>query len=106
MPQSPELPRGQVDREDFPRFGLAKFALRFPTNTKYVEVAVRGDVANPLTIRQQLAELPRVEQMSDLHCETTWTRRSLHWSGFDSATSMRRSWCLRRFPEKEPILSS
>jgi DMSO/TMAO reductase YedYZ molybdopterin-dependent catalytic subunit len=38
-------------------------------------------VAKPLLLGSQLGEMPRVEQTSDLHCVTTWTRQSLHWSG-------------------------
>ena len=82
MSKPAALPPGQVEREDFPRFGLGKFAFRFPSNTKFVEIAVRGDVGEPLTLGSELAELPRVEQASDFHCVTTWTRRSLRWSGF------------------------
>ena len=36
---------------------------------------VGTDVGNPL------AQLPRVEQTSDFHCVTTWTRRGLRWGG-------------------------
>lgn len=76
------LPPGQVEVEDFPRFGLGKFAFRFPTKTAYVEIEVRGDVATPLVLREEFAALPRVDQVSDLHCVTTWTKRSIPWSGF------------------------
>lgn len=82
MAEHEELPRGQVDGEDFPRFGFGKFAFRFPTNTKSIEIEVRGDVEKPFTLREELGELPRVEQVSDFHCVTTWTKRSLLWSGF------------------------
>ena len=82
MSEPERLPPGQVEREDFPRFGLGKFAFRFPTNVKFVEIAVRGDVGAPLEVGKEIAELPRVEQDSDFHCVTTWTKRSLRWSGF------------------------
>lgn len=29
-----------------------------------------------------LGELKRVEQVSDFHCVTTWTKRNVRWSGF------------------------
>lgn len=77
------LPPGQIESEDFPRFGLGKFAFRFPEDPANVEISVRGDVGTPVTIRgEALASLPRHDQVSDFHCVTTWTKRSLHWSGF------------------------
>ncbi len=82
MAEAGELPPGQVEREDFPRFGLGKFAFRFPTNTRSVEITVCGDVGQAITVGEELRELPRVDQVSDLHCVTTWTKRSLRWSGF------------------------
>ncbi len=81
MAESEELPPGQVECAAFPRFGLGKFAFRFPTNTEYVEIAVGGDVGKSFTIRDELEKLPRVDQVSDFHCVTTWTKRSLRWSG-------------------------
>lgn len=82
MPEYRGLPPGQMEIEDFPRFGLGKFAFRFPTNTAHVEISVEGDVDETLTVREELAALPRTHQVSDLHCVTTWTKRSIHWSGF------------------------
>jgi len=77
-----ELPPGQFESEQFPRFGLGKFAFRFPTEVAAAEIAVRGDVGAHLVIRAELAELPRVEQTSDFHCVTTWSKRDLQWGGF------------------------
>ncbi|HEX2483648.1 MAG TPA: molybdopterin-dependent oxidoreductase [Myxococcota bacterium] len=76
------LPPGQVAIEDFPRFGWGKLAFRFPTNTAHLKIAVRGDVENALVIREEMEALPRIHQVSDLHCVTTWTKCSLRWSGF------------------------
>ena len=86
------LPPGQRERPDFPRFGLLPFATRFPSQTERIDLHVSfpdsgtapasaatanvgTDVGNPL------AQLPRVEQTSDFHCVTTWTRRGLRWGG-------------------------
>lgn len=83
MPESSPLPPGQVEVEDFPRFGLANFAFRFPAETERIEIAVDGDVERPLRLTAaDLASLERVEQVSDLHCVTTWTRRGLRWGGW------------------------
>lgn len=76
------LPPGQREIDDFPRFGLGKFAFRFPEQVGAVEIAVRGDVGAELVVREELGDLPRVGQVSDFHCVTTWSRRGLRWSGF------------------------
>jgi DMSO/TMAO reductase YedYZ molybdopterin-dependent catalytic subunit len=82
MPETRDLPPGQVEIEDFPRFGWGKLAFRFPTNPTQVEIAVEGDIGTPFVVREEMTTLPRVDRVSDLHCVTTWTKRSLHWSGF------------------------
>ena len=76
------LPPGQREREDFPRFGLGGFAFRFPTEPGVLRIAVLGDVEQELILGEEIRELPRVEQASDLHCVTTWSKRGLRWSGF------------------------
>jgi DMSO/TMAO reductase YedYZ molybdopterin-dependent catalytic subunit len=76
------LPPGQFESEEFPRFGWGKCAFLFPTDSERVEIAVRGDVGAPLVVRDELRELPRVDQISDFHCVTTWSKRGLPWSGF------------------------
>ncbi len=82
MHESSPLPPGQVEVDDFPRFGLANFAFRFPTETERIEIAVDGDVERPTRFSAELESLERVEQVSDLHCVTTWTRRGLRWGGW------------------------
>ena len=78
----PPLPPGQREREDFPRFGLTQFANRFPARADRIELRIRGDVRTPLTLADELARLPRVEQRSDFHCVTTWSRRAVAWGGY------------------------
>jgi DMSO/TMAO reductase YedYZ molybdopterin-dependent catalytic subunit len=71
------LPPGQYEAREMPRFGLLPFAVRFPTETARVALCVQNALdAGPL-----LATLPRVEQTSDFHCVTTWSKRGLRWSG-------------------------
>ncbi len=82
MQESSPLPPGQVEVDDFPRFGLANFAFSFPTETERIEIAVDGDVERPTRFAAELRSLERVEQVSDLHCTTTWTRRGLRWGGW------------------------
>ncbi len=82
MHESSPLPAGQVELDYFPRFGLANFAFRFPSETQRIEIAVDGDVERPTRFTAELNSLERVEQISDLHCVTTWTRRGLRWGGW------------------------
>ena len=105
MGANPPLPPGQRERPDFPRFGLLPFATRFPSQTGSIHLQVSfpdsgtaatapapapGSTRNPAAPASapatdagpQLAQLPRVEQTSDFHCVTTWTRCGLRWSGF------------------------
>lgn len=77
-----DLPPGQRARSDFPRFGLGKFARRFPTTPERIHFRIAGDVERELTVERQLERLPRVEQKSDFHCVTTWSVRELGWSGW------------------------
>lgn len=79
---NPALPPGQREIADFPRFGLLPFAERFPRELDAVRLDVSGDVANPVSLESELTGLPRVEQVSDFHCVTTWTHRALVWSGY------------------------
>jgi DMSO/TMAO reductase YedYZ molybdopterin-dependent catalytic subunit len=78
------LPAGQHEVREMPRFGLLPFAKRFPTQTERIELRVQGAGSNGtmgLDAGPLLAALPRVEQTSDLHCVTTWSKRGLRWSG-------------------------
>jgi DMSO/TMAO reductase YedYZ molybdopterin-dependent catalytic subunit len=76
------LPPGQFEIDEFPRFGLTRFARRFPKEPRQVQLSVTGDVGESLTVSGELRDLPRVEQISDFHCVTTWSRRNLRWGGF------------------------
>lgn len=81
-PFSPELPPGQHERQDFPRFGLLPFAERFPTRPDRIGLHICGDVRHQIELdASSLARLSRLDQCSDFHCVTTWSRRELRWSG-------------------------
>lgn len=77
-----DLPPGQRARTDFPRFGLGKFARRFPAEPGRMRFRIAGDVEHAVSVEHQLQGLPRVEQTSDFHCVTTWSVRNLGWSGW------------------------
>ncbi len=82
MGNETKLPPGQYELGAFPRFGLSRFANRFPRETRRIQLAITGDVGEHLSVSDELRDLPRVEQTSDFHCVTTWSCRSLRWSGF------------------------
>jgi DMSO/TMAO reductase YedYZ molybdopterin-dependent catalytic subunit len=77
------LPPGQFELPTFPRFGLPQFAFRIPPASSEVALSLSGDAAEAAQVAwQQLQQLPRIEQTSDFHCVTTWSRSNLRWSGF------------------------
>lgn len=78
---SAPLPTGQHEAAEFHRFGLTQFAERFPSQTESADLEVVGRVAHELHLRDALSGLPRVEQVCDFHCVTTWSCRSLRWEG-------------------------
>ncbi len=78
-----QLPPGQHESTDFPRFGLPGYAKRFATPPTKPMLSIAGEVESPCTFAlDELGELERCEQRSDFHCVTTWTRRGLDWSGY------------------------
>ncbi len=79
MPES--LPRGQQAVEVFHRFGLTRFANRFPSQESTPSLEISGRVTHILHLPDALHGLPRSAQVSDFHCVTTWSVRALHWEG-------------------------
>lgn len=75
------LPPGQFELDQFPRFGLGKFARRFPDNPETIRFEIRGDVGQELLVEEQWFGLPRHDQRSDFHCVTSWSVRDQHWTG-------------------------
>lgn len=76
------LPPGQREAAAFERFGLWHFVHRVPQDLETVALAVGGDVATPVTLgADDLAALPRIDQVSDFHCVTTWSSLDLRWGG-------------------------
>jgi DMSO/TMAO reductase YedYZ molybdopterin-dependent catalytic subunit len=80
MSATAKLPPGQYELTEFPRFGLRRYAHRFPTDLQ-ITLAVTGDIAQPITVAAELDQLPFSEQIADFHCVTTWSRRALRWGG-------------------------
>ena len=82
MSEHEPLPPGQVELAEFPRFGLGKFANRFPKSPVFEALGVGGDVAQEIRVTEALSALPRIEQQSDFHYVTTWSVLGLVWSGY------------------------
>lgn len=77
------LPPGQVERARFPRFGLGKFARRFPLDPDTIDVCIAGDVEVETRLgARELGTLTRTAQRSDFHCVTTWSVLQQAWSGW------------------------
>jgi len=100
--QPTDLPPGQRAIDRFPRFGLSQFAHRFPREPRRIALTVKGDVETEIVVAgEELRELPRVEQTSDFHCVTTWTKASLRWSGVRFADFFERIVLPRANPATE-----
>ena len=82
MQPKTELPPGQRETAEMPRFGLLKYASRFPSETERVAVVVTGDVEHTIEISDRMSSLGRVQQVSDFHCVTSWTKREVRWAGY------------------------
>lgn len=94
------LPPGQFLLKQFPRFGLGRFARRFPADPDRIALEIGGDVAQRVQVsRQQLSELTRVEHDADFHCVTTWSVQGLAWSGVRFADFYERLVLPRARPE-------
>jgi len=75
------LPPGQKELEIFPRFGLPQYANRFPKEVDKIRLSIGGDLEE-FEITEELTSLPRLNQVSDFHCVTTWSKLNLNWSGY------------------------
>lgn len=77
-----DLPPGQREVPRAPRFGLPGYIARVPevpaAPTLRIDGAVRTAVERPVAE----IELAPVEQVSDLHCVTSWSARGLRWRGW------------------------
>ena len=99
-----QLPPGQRDAATFPRFGLPQFARRFPEETSRIELEIIGNVEHQLHLLDALTGLPRIEQVSDFHCVTTWSHRSLRWGGVRFADFYEKIVVPRAGPRPEATL--
>ena len=83
MDQLTRLPPGQRELSEFPRFGHTRYAERMPPSEGEIALDLSADAESSARLSaDDLTLLPRVEQTSDFHCVTTWSRRSLRWGGY------------------------
>ena len=75
------LPPGQKESNTFPRFGLPQYANRFPKEVDKIRITIGGDLED-FEISEDLTLLPRINQTSDFHCVTTWSKLDLNWGGY------------------------
>jgi DMSO/TMAO reductase YedYZ molybdopterin-dependent catalytic subunit len=75
----PKLPVGQHEVRNWPVLDLGS-APNISTAEWRLDVA--GDVENPLSLAwSDFLALPQVDDVSDFHCVTTWSRFDNHWRG-------------------------
>jgi len=75
----PELPEGQVRTEKWPVLDLGVLP---QVPTERWQLRIDGDCENPLTLSfQDFMALEQVDDVSDFHCVTTWSRLNLRWRG-------------------------
>ena len=80
----PVLPVGQHEVKNWPVLDLGE---QPEVTLDQWKLEVTGLVENPVTLdwRQFLA-LPQVDDVSDFHCVTTWSRYNNHWRGVRFST--------------------
>jgi DMSO/TMAO reductase YedYZ molybdopterin-dependent catalytic subunit len=80
----PQLPVGQHHVKNWPVLDLGEQP-EIPLDQWRLEIS--GLVENPVTLTwDQFLALPQVEDVSDFHCVTTWSRSDNHWAGVKFAT--------------------
>lgn len=78
------LPPGQYRVTRFPVLDLG---IHPPFDPATWRLRVDGAVANPLEFTwEEFRALPKVEQVTDFHCVTTWSTYDLRWGGVAFAT--------------------
>jgi DMSO/TMAO reductase YedYZ molybdopterin-dependent catalytic subunit len=75
----PKLPVGQHEVKNWPVLDLGEQPT-VPLATWNLEVG--GAVDNPVSLTwDEFLALPQIEDVSDFHCVTTWSRYDNHWKG-------------------------
>lgn len=68
---------------DFPRFGLPSYADFRLRRDDPATIRISGATNAAVTLSpEELRTLPRVVQVSDFHCVTTWSAIGVRWGGY------------------------
>ncbi len=95
----PKLPPGQTETEKWPVLDLGRQPL---IPLQRWKLAVDGAVEEPLSLSwDDFLALPQVEDVSDFHCVTQWSRLDLHWKGVRLESLLDRA---RPLPEASHVL--
>jgi DMSO/TMAO reductase YedYZ molybdopterin-dependent catalytic subunit len=85
----PQLPVGQHEVKNWPVLDLGEHP---SIDLDEWRLAVGGHVEHPFTLTwQEFIALPQVEDVSDFHCVTTWSRYNNHWRGVRFSTIAERA---------------
>jgi len=80
----PKLPVGQYETEKWPVLDLGHHP---EISTAGWSLRVDGAVEHPVTLRwDDFMALPQVDDVSDFHCVTTWSRMDVPWRGVAFST--------------------
>jgi DMSO/TMAO reductase YedYZ molybdopterin-dependent catalytic subunit len=80
----PKLPVGQHDVKNWPVLDLGK---QPEIPIEQWSLTVDGAVEEPVVLKwADFLALPQVEDVSDFHCVTTWSRMDLRWKGVQFST--------------------
>jgi DMSO/TMAO reductase YedYZ molybdopterin-dependent catalytic subunit len=75
----PKLPPGQIETKKWPVLDLGQHPVIAPADWR---LEVDGLVERPLSLSwDDFHSLPQVEDVSDFHCVTTWSRFDNRWKG-------------------------
>ena len=75
----PQLPVGQHEVKNWPVLDLGE---QPGVSTSQWKLEIGGLVENPVTLDwERFLALPQVEDVSDFHCVTTWSRFDNRWRG-------------------------
>ncbi len=76
------MPRLPVDQYETRKWPVLDLGIKPEVSTAAWSLRVDGAVARPLTLRwSDLLALEQVEDVSDFHCVTKWSKMDLRWRG-------------------------
>ena len=77
----PSKAPGQHFIDDFPRFGLPRYAGRFPDSPSDLSLSVITPSGETIDLTSTVLHTFHTEITADFHCVTTWSHADLTWSG-------------------------